>query len=98
MGAYFSICSIIYIGIFIYFFFSKQKVNNVETRVYKYFLITTLIGLIFDVLGFFAYKLGCNPDSLLYKSIAKVMLLYFIAWSFEFSYYIYAVSYGNNME
>ena len=98
MGAYFSICSIIYIGIFIYFFFSKQKVDNVETRVYKYFLITTLIGLIFDVLGFFAYKFGCDPESFLYKSIAKVMLLYFVAWSFEFSYYIYAVSYGNNID
>ena len=38
MGAYFSMCSLIYILIVIFFFFSKRKVDNIETRVYKYFL------------------------------------------------------------
>ena len=94
MGAYFTISSIIYILIFIYFFFSKKKANNIETNIYKYLIITTLIGLVFDALGYFTFELGFDPNSFLYNCIAKTMLLYFVAWAFEFSYYIYAISYG----
>ncbi len=67
-------------------------VNNIETKVYKTFLITTLIGIFLDVFGFILYVNGCDPNSLLYNCVAKGVLFYFIAWSFEFSYYIYAIS------
>ena len=75
-----------------YFFFSRGSVNNVETNVYKIFLITTFIGLLLDVLGFFSYKNGVDPYSTYYQIIARLTLMYFIAWGFEFSYYICAVS------
>lgn len=96
MGAYFTICSFIYLLILMYFFFSKGSVENIETKVYKKFLITTLIGLFLDMLGYFLYVNGCDPNSLLYMCVAKGMLFYFVAWSFVFSYYIYAVSYKDN--
>ena len=93
MGAYFTICSIIYILIFMYFFYSKGSVKNIETKVYKLLLFTTLIGLIVDLIGYIWYSYGIDPNSLLYKSLAKLMLCYFVAWGFEISYYIYAISY-----
>ena len=93
MGAYFTICSIIYILIFMYFFFSKGSVKNIETKVYKLLLFTTLIGLIVDLIGYIWYSYGIDPNSLLYKCLAKLMLCYFVAWGFEISYYIYAISY-----
>lgn len=96
MGAYFSICSFIYLVILVYFFFSKGSVENVETKVYKVFLVTTLIGVFLDVYGFVLYINGCDPNSLLYNCVAKGMLFYFVAWSFEFSYYIYAISCKDN--
>ena len=96
MGAYFSICSFIYLIILMYFFFSKGSVKNVETKVYKLFLVTTLIGIFLDIYGYFLYINGCNPESILYKCVAKGMLFYFVAWSFEFSFYIYAISCKNN--
>ena len=92
MGAYFSIASFCYLVILIYFFFSKGSVENVETKVYKFFLVTTLIGIFLDIYGFILYINGCDPNSLLYNCVAKGVLFYFIAWSFEFSYYIYAIS------
>ena len=92
MGAYFSIASLCYLIILIYFFFSKGSVENIETKVYKSFLITTLIGIFLDIYGYILYVNGCNPNSLLYNCVAKGVLFYFIAWSFEFSYYIYAIS------
>ena len=98
MGAYFSIASFCYLLILIYFFFSKGSVKNVETKVYKVFLITTLIGIFLDIYGYFLYINGCNPNSLLYNCVTKGVLFYFVAWSFEFSYYIYAISCKNEDE
>lgn len=92
MGAYFSIASLCYLVILICFFFYKGSVENIETKVYKSFLITTLIGLFLDVYGYILYVNGCDPNSLLYNFIAKGVLFYFIAWALEFSYYIYAIS------
>ena len=97
MGAYFTISSIVYIFVYIIFFFSKPKVRNIETNVYKYFLITTFIGLIFDALAYFTFINGLNVNSLLYGLICKTTFLYFIAWAFEFSYYIYSISYSSKM-
>ena len=92
MGAYFTICSCVYLLIVMYFFFSRGSVNNVETKVYKTFLITTFFGLLLDILGFFSYEVGVDPYSGYYQFIVKLTLMYFIAWGFEFSYYIFAVS------
>jgi len=98
MGAYFTICSIIYILIFIYFFYSKGSMQNIETRVYKLLLITTLIGLVVDLMGYVWFKYGMDPNSLMYTILAKSMLCYFVAWSFEISYYIYAISYNEKSD
>ena len=36
MGAYFTICSLVYILLFAFFFFSKGSVVNTETKIYKF--------------------------------------------------------------
>ena len=46
VGAYFSLSSFIIILIFLYMFFSKKRVNNVETKIYSYILVLTSIGLL----------------------------------------------------
>ena len=89
MGAYFTICSCVYLLIVMYFFFSRGSVNNVETKVYKTFLVTTFFGLLLDILGFFSYEVGVDPYSGYYQFIVKLTLMYFIAWGFEFSSYIF---------
>lgn len=95
MGAYFTISSIIYTAILIYFFFTKNTLKNVETKIYKILLITTLVGLCLDAFSFFAYELGLNPDTFLYQTLAKGVLLYFLIWIGSFTYYIYAISYSD---
>lgn len=93
MGAYFTISSIIYTGIFMYYFFSKNTLKNIETKIYKILLITTFVGLCLDALSFLAYEKGVSPDSFLYQSLAKGVLVYFLVWIGSFTYYIYAISY-----
>ena len=43
MGLYMSISSLIFIGILMMDFFSKERVNNIETRLYKYLLIKSIV-------------------------------------------------------
>ncbi len=94
MGAYFTICSLVYILLFAFFFFSKGSVVNTETKIYKFLIITTTIGLIFDILGYFLYVGGYPVDSFLYFFAVKTELLYFVAWIFAFTFYIYVISYN----
>ena len=94
MGAYFTICSFVYILLFIFFFFSKGSVVNTETKIYKFLIITTAIGLVFDILGYFLYTNGFPIDSFLYFLVVKVELIYFVAWIFAFLFYIYVISYN----
>lgn len=95
MGAFFTISSIVYIIIFIFFFFEKNKTKTLETTIYKILLITTLVGLCLDTLGFFTYKGGISPDSFFYQSLTKGVLVYFFIWIGTFTYYIYAISYNH---
>ena len=97
MGAYFTICSLVYILLFAFFFFSKGSVVNTETKIYKFLIITTTIGLIFDILGYFLYVGGYPVDSFLYFFAVKIELLYFVAWIFAFTFYIYVISYNRKI-
>ncbi len=94
MGAYFTICSFVYILLFIFFFFSKGSVVNTETKIYKVLIITTAIGLFFDILGYGLYTNGYLINSFLYFVVVKTELVYFIAWTFTFAFYIYVISYN----
>ena len=94
MGAYFTICSFVYILIFIFFFFSKGSVVNTETKIYKVLIITTAIGLFFDILGYALYINGYPLNSFLYFLVVKTELVYFVAWTFTFAFYIYVISYN----
>ena len=94
MGAYFTICSLVYILLFIFFFFSKGSVVNTETKIYKFLIITTAIGLVIDILGYILYITGYPIKSILYFFVVKTELLYFVAWIFAFTFYIYVISYN----
>ena len=92
LGAIFSIASLIYLIIFIINFFSKEKINNVETKLYGYIIIISFIGTFIDILGFALYKFNVDYNSIIYIAISKIMLLYFLSWITLFTYYIYSIS------
>ena len=92
MGVYFSISALIVICVFVYNFFSKQRVKNIETTIYKYILILSVIGLFLDIYSCLLYSLGTNPESFLYHIISKSIFLYFILWCLLFAYYIKCIS------
>lgn len=92
LGAFFSISSFFYLLIFCVNFFSKKKVNNIETKLYGYIILITLIGTFVDILGFLLFKFNINYNGFFYKMLSKTMLLYFLSWITLFTYYIYSIS------
>ena len=92
VGAYFSICSIIILTIFVFNFFSKKYVKNSETNIYKFLLLLTLIGTALDVFSFCLYKFGVDVNGFLYPLISKLVFIYFLSWIFLFTYYAYLIS------
>ena len=88
---YIQICSFIYFVLLFIVFTLKKKVNNIETKFYKIFLIINLFGLIIDII--LAILSGyMNLNSFIYKKIARLYLIYFISWITLLCIYIYIVS------
>lgn len=92
MGTYFSIASIMYLVIFIYFYFSKDRVNNTETKIYSFLLLTTCTGLLLDGFEFLLHESGISMQNPLFITICKFILIYYVAWTFEFFSYTYSIS------
>ena len=95
MGLYFSISALIIIILLTYNFLSKERVNNIETRIYKYLLLLTIFGLSMDITTCLLYKYGYDINGLMYSLASKFVLVYFVLWLL-FSYYIKCISLPNS--
>lgn len=91
MGIFFTISSLIFIFIISIYYFSKKRVENYETKIYTFLLLTTLFSLIFDITGFTLLKLNFDMNTFFYKFISKSVLVCFFAWELEFTTYIYYI-------
>ena len=96
MGLYFSISALITIILFTYNFLSKERVNNIETRIYKYLLLLTIFGLSMDITTCLLYKYGYDINGLMYSLASKFVFVYFVLWLLLFSYYIKCISLPNS--
>ena len=96
MGLYMSISSLIFIGILMMDFFSKERVNNIETRLYKYLLILTSIGLSLDIFTGIFYNLNVDYNNFFYMIASKLVFVYIVAWLLIFAFYIKLISMPNS--
>ena len=92
MGLYFSISGLAIILVIMYIFFSKERIDNIETKIYKYLLILSLVGLVLDIFTGVLYNIGFNYNSFIYIVSSKLVFVYLISWLMLFTYYIISVS------
>ena len=92
VGICFSVCCLIFLGIIAYFYYSKSRLNNVDNMLFSIILITNLIGIIIDVVGYLFFQVF-SLDSIINKVIAKVYLIYYLCYTFTLLLYIYNVSF-----
>ncbi len=92
MGLYFSISALIIILLFTYNFLSKERINNIETKIYKYLLILTIFGLSMDITTCILYRTGIDINGLWYSLSSKFVFVYFVLWLLLFTFYIKCIS------
>ena len=81
IGVYFSISMFFVIGILSYIFFSKEKINNAENKIYGKILILTMIGLSLEIITCFIYSQGLDINNIFYKFLSKLTSSYYMVWS-----------------
>lgn len=95
MGLYFSISGLIFIIILMHNFFSKERIDNLEAKIYKYILLISTVGLTLDIITSILYNNGINYDNIFYVMASKLIFIYFIIWFLLFSFYIKSISLTN---
>ena len=90
---YIQICSFVYFLVLCLVFCFKNKMNNIETRLYRVFLIVNFFGLIIDIsLGYVSPYVDFS--NVLYRILAKMYLIYFVTWVSLLSIYMYVVTFN----
>ena len=90
----FAICSFFYIVLIVVMYFSKERLKNVENKIYSILLIVTLLGVGLEILST-VLELTDNSANIVHDIILKLIMLYYISWIFVFYVYIYYVSKNN---
>ena len=88
IGVYFSTSSFIIITILTYIFYSKKRVENVETKTYGKILFLTLFGLFMEVATCIWFVTGVSLDNVLYQFASKLTSSYYMMWSGLFVNYL----------
>lgn len=93
----FSICSFIFVLMFIIFYFSKERLNTLDTKMYSYILVTNIIGIMIDVFGYFIFKIY-GSESFISIMVSKFYLVYYFLWAYFFLLYIFVISFRDKSE
>ena len=93
----FSICSFIFVLMFIIFYFSKKRLNTLDTKMYSCILVTNIIGIMIDVFGYFVFKIY-GSESFISILISKFYLVYYFLWAYFFLLYIFVISFREKTE
>lgn len=93
----FSICSFIFVLMFIIFYFSKERLNTLDTKMYSYILVTNIIGIMIDVFGYFIFKIY-GSESFVSIMVSKFYLVYYFLWAYFFLLYIFVISFREKSE
>ncbi len=88
-----SFCCLIFLLIISCVYFSKERIKNIDNKIFSFLIIINLIGICLDIGGFFLFK-KFSVDSLLNIFISKIYLMYFIVYIFTLTIYVYNLSFN----
>ena len=93
-GIFFPLSAIPFSILIMVLFFRKEQAKNIETKIYKFLIISNFIGLIIELLCTYAsmiYETQPIISNIIYKSY----LVYLLTWTAFFTYYVYRISMTN---
>ena len=88
---YFPVSALAFSALTMIIFFIKKPIKSVETKIYKYLLISNFCGLIIELLCTYA-ALIVDVNPFLSDFILKLYLAYNILWTLILTMYVYYVS------
>lgn len=91
----FPICSLIFISLLTIAYFLKPKIKSMEISIYKWLISFNIVGLILEILCYFAVDLA-NELYLLSITILKLYVVYIFIWSMIFNAYVWMVAKNYN--
>ena len=90
-GIFFPLCALPFSMLMIILFNSKKHINNKETKIFNFLVISNFIGLILEIF--------CTNASMIYLTypmisncIYKAYLFYIILWISTFAYYVFVIT------
>ena len=87
----FSICSLVFMLIFLIIYFSKKRIKNKDNSIYSFLIITNTVGLIIDIIGYITMH-TISLTSPVNIIISKLNLIYYFTWLYLFVIYILYIS------
>ena len=91
------IMSLIYTFLILILFSSKDKIKTIENRIYKYLLLTVIVGILLDIAGIYCH-LYLSDTSFIRWLVVKLYLLYLLFFVYLITIYVICVSYKNEMK
>lgn len=90
----FPICSLLFILLVAVVYFSKPRIKSIENNIYKWLIVTNIIGLILEISCYFAVDF-VNINPILAISILKLYVIYIFIWTVIFTCYVFMATYKN---
>lgn len=91
------ICCMLFGIIILISYFSKKRVNTIETKIYNVLIILSFFGLILELLCcYFTANKEMYP--ILVVIVNRLWLVHIVSWLFLFTFYIYQISFVNVSE
>ncbi len=87
----FSIACLLFTIVLLFSYFSKNRVNYIENKIFSFLLIFTFIGLACEITSYVLTVCEVSLDSFLYYIVTKTMMLYYATWTTAFLFYVYVI-------
>ena len=92
---YFTICGFFCIILLLFAFFSKQRINTKETKLYGFMLISSFVDTVLVIIELLFTYFGNSSHMEIVKIFNKIDFIHYIIWPTLIVLYGYYISYNN---
>ncbi len=96
-GIYFPVCCFFFSLLIMFIYFSKQRIDNIENKLYKILIISNFIGLIVEILCYFFIR-SIDETPFASNFVLRTYLFYLCFFIATFTDYIAVISYKSKYE
>lgn len=90
-GTFFTLTSLFYISLLTIVFFSKQRINSIENKLFSYLILSNLVGILLAIFSYFTIS-NIETMALINEFVSKAYLIYLIVWITLFTEYTIIIS------